>query len=91
MSIRITVTLDEDVAAVLQKLRRARGETMKDTVNSALRKGLVDAMSDAKLDPFKTRIVSLGRLRIPSLDNVNDSLACAEDDSLPQSSSTRTP
>ena len=37
---RITLTLDDDVAAALQRVRRTRNANLKDVVNDALRRGL---------------------------------------------------
>ena len=39
---RTTLTLDDDVAARLEQLRRDRDESLKDIVNDALRRGLDD-------------------------------------------------
>ena len=39
---RITLTLDDDVAAALQRVRRTRNASLKDVVNDALRRGLND-------------------------------------------------
>ena len=37
---RTTLTLDDDVAAALERLRRARDASLKDVVNEVLRGGL---------------------------------------------------
>lgn len=37
---RMTVTLDDDVEALLHKAMRERGVTFKDAVNEAIRRGL---------------------------------------------------
>lgn len=39
---RTTVTLDEDVAAALQRLTRERGAGFKQVLNDVLRRGLAD-------------------------------------------------
>ena len=36
---RITLTLDDDVAAMIERIRRAREASLKDIVNEALRRG----------------------------------------------------
>ena len=36
---RTTLTLDEDVAAILERLRKSRDTSLKDLVNEALRRG----------------------------------------------------
>jgi hypothetical protein len=79
---RTTLTLDDDVAAEIERLRRSRDANFKDIVNDALRKGLSDLNSRPKQGaPFQTQAVSLGRMRLASLDNINDNLAVAEDES----------
>ena len=76
---RTTLTLDDDVAAAIERLRRARNASLKDIVNEALRKGLSDLNTRPKQhEPFKTKSVALGRLRLASIDNVSESLAVAE-------------
>ena len=76
---RTTLTLDDDVAAALERLRRSRGVSLKDVVNDALRRGLSDLTTRPKRrEPFRTQSVELGRLRIIGIDNVSESLAIAE-------------
>ena len=79
---RTTLTLDDDVVAAIQKLQRARDASFKTIVNDALRQGLSDLSSRSKQSaPFQTQTVSLGRMRVASLDNINDSVAAAEGES----------
>ena len=75
---RTTLTLDEDVAVLLERLRNERGVSLKEIVNEALRQGLL--MLDAKPQsrPFRTKTASLGRCLLPSLDCVSEVLAIAE-------------
>jgi len=76
---RTTLTLDDDVAAAIERLRRARNASLKDIVNEALRKGLSDSTTRPRQrEPFKTKNVALGRLRLASIDNISESLAVAE-------------
>ena len=76
---RTTLTLDDDVAVALERLRRARDASLKDIVNDALRRGLRDLTTRPKQrEPFQTQSVALGRLRLPSIDNISESLAVAE-------------
>jgi hypothetical protein len=76
---RTTLTLDDDVAVALERLRRAGDASLKDIVNDALRRGLSDLTTRPKQrEPFKTQGVALGRLRLPSIDNISESLAVAE-------------
>jgi Arc/MetJ family transcription regulator len=78
---RTTLSLDDDVAAALERVRRARGGSLKETVNAALREGLQRLERPPKRPQRRyTRSVSLGRPRIGSLDNVAEVLAVAEGD-----------
>ena len=76
---RTTLTLDDDVAAVLERLRKSRDASLKDLVNEALRRGLRDMCGRTKQrERSRTRSVALGRLRIAGLDNIGEALALAE-------------
>lgn len=58
---RTTLTLDDDVAAALERLRRSREESLKVLVNEALRRGLKQI--NKRLEqrhPFRTTAVTLG-------------------------------
>lgn len=79
---RTTLTLDEDVAAVLERLRRTRNESLKDLVNEALRCGLKQMRARSKRrEPFRTQTVGLGPCRIGGIDNVAEALSIAEGES----------
>jgi hypothetical protein len=76
---RTTLTLDDDVAAVLERLRRSRDGSLKRLINEALRRGLKEMSGRRKRrEPVRTRSVALGRVRIGSIDNVGEALAAAE-------------
>lgn len=79
---RTTLSLDEDVAAMLERLRKTRDESLKDLVNEALRRGLRQmAARPRRSEPFRTRVVSLGRCKLGGIDNISELLATAEDES----------
>ncbi len=79
---RTTLTLDEDVAAVLEHLRRTRDKSLKDLVNEALRHGLKQMRARPKRrEPFRTQAVGLGHCRIGGIDNVAEALSMAEGES----------
>lgn len=79
---RTTLSLDDDVAALLERLRKEREESFKDLVNEALRRGLRQMSARRpKRQPFRTRAVDLGRCRLASVDNVTEVLAALEDES----------
>ena len=79
---RTTLTLDDDVAAMLERLRKAREQSLKDLVNEALRHGLKQIEArPRRREPFLTHSVDLGHCRIGSIDNVAEALAVAEGES----------
>jgi len=76
---RTTLTLDDDVAALLEKMRQAKSLSYKQIVNEALRAGLVQLALPGRRRPrFKTDHVDLGRCLIGSLDDVSEALATGE-------------
>jgi ribbon-helix-helix CopG family protein len=79
---RTTLTLDDDVAATLERLRKARAQSFKKLVNEALRHGLKQMDARPKRhEPFRTHSVDIGRCRIGGVDNVAEALAVAEGES----------
>ena len=57
---RTTLTLDDDVAAALEQLRKSRNVSLKDLINDALRRGLKDMSNRIKRrELFRTRSVTL--------------------------------
>lgn len=79
---RTTLTLDDDVAAILKRLKRTRHARLKDLVNEALRRGLASATALPPAgEPFRTTSVNLGRCRTGTVDNIADALAAAEGES----------
>lgn len=76
---RTTLTVDDDVAAVLERLRKSRDASLKELINEALRRGLSEMTSPSKRrERLRTRAVSLGGLRVASIDNIAEALAVAE-------------
>jgi hypothetical protein len=76
---RTTLTLEDDVAAVLERLQRTRQASLKELVNEALRRGLREIAGRPKRrEPFRTQSVGLGRLRIAGIDNIGEALSIAE-------------
>jgi ribbon-helix-helix CopG family protein len=77
--VRTTLTLDDDVARLLERVRRRRRISLKELVNEALREGL--ARLEAPRTPRKrhaTKAVSLGRCLIDNVDDVAEALAASE-------------
>jgi hypothetical protein len=61
--VRTTLTIDDDVAALLEKENRRANEPMKQTVNRALRNGLLQPINPAPpkrfvVKPFDTGLTS---------------------------------
>lgn len=78
---RTTLTLDDDVAADIERLRREGDDSLKDIVNRALREGLRQLeTAPAPREPFVTATLSLGRCKIGDLTDVTEALAVAEGD-----------
>ena len=79
---RTTLTLDDDVAAKIERLRKTRNGSLKDLVNQALREGLKHLGAPRpKGVPFRTEVVDLGRCLLGNVDNVAEALAVVEGDS----------
>ncbi len=74
---RTTLTLDDDVARLLDKEAKRTGTSFKETVNRALRLGLMAA----KQPPRKPFVVTPVKLGLPpglSYDNVEELLEALE-------------
>jgi hypothetical protein len=76
---RTTLTLDDDVAKQIERLREEREVSFKELVNEALREALAARAGDRPpREPFHTTPVSLGRCLVGDLDDVSEALAIAE-------------
>lgn len=77
---RITLTLDDDIAAQVRRLRESRNAALKDLINEALRAGLAVMQGGSKQTKrrFQTKPVSLGRCFFTNLDNTAKLLAVVE-------------
>ena len=75
---RTTLTIDDDVAVQLERLRRERDASLKDLVNDALRRGLRELNAKPKKrEPFRTQTFDMGKPVI-NIDNVAEAIAYAE-------------
>ena len=78
---RTTLTLDDDVTALLVRVRQNRKASLKEVVNEALRHGLKQmAAPPARRESYRTPSVSLGRCLV-CVDDVAEALALAEGES----------
>ena len=77
---RTTITLEDDVAALVKKAMKARRASLKVVVNDALRAGLAPPTSQVSeaAAPFRTRSFDAGRCLLGSLDSVGEVLAILE-------------
>ena len=76
---RRTLTIDEDNAVRLERLRKRRNARFEEIVNEAIRNGLdrLEAVAPKRRKPFRTRAVDLGPLQHPSIE---DALRAMEDE-----------
>ena len=59
---RTTLTLDDDNAVRLERLRKERDASLKDIVNQAIRSGLNEMEAPPKQqEPYQTRVMNLGK------------------------------
>jgi hypothetical protein len=76
---RTTLTLDDDVATALERLRREKDASLKDLVNDTLRKRLRESgRGPRRRGTFGTRVLKTGRCLLPNLDCASRALAAAE-------------
>ena len=79
---RTTLTLEKDVAATLERMRKARKASLKHVINEALRRGLSQMLAPPpQRRTLRTRQASLGRCLIGNAANVSEALAVAEGES----------
>ena len=77
---RTTLTLDEDVAALVERAREETGDPLKKVINDALRAGLSKRPGKKASPRFRTKTVSVGEMLIPNLDDIEDVLDAIEGD-----------
>jgi hypothetical protein len=77
---RTTLSIDDDIAARLERLRRKGDASFKELINDALRRGLeqIDA-PPKKAKPHRTHSSKMGKPLI-NLDNIAEAIAYAEGD-----------
>lgn len=82
---RTMITLEDDVATVIERLRKTKNQSLKDVINDGLREGLKHASSsNGKRAIAPTRSVDLGRCMLDGVDDIDiaNVLAVAERESL---------
>lgn len=69
---RTTVTLHEDVARAVERMRRRRGSGVSEVVNELIRSGLA-AQANASREPFRQRTSAMSpRLDVTNVSEVLD-------------------
>jgi len=77
---RTTLTLDDDVEAMLKGLRAKSGMKLNELVNRALRAGLLELEREGeKREPYRMQTVRLGGCLVANLDNVSEVLEVQQD------------
>lgn len=76
---RTTLTLEDDVAALLERVQKSKKIGLKEAINEALRNGFQQMLVPAQpAKPFKTKSVDLGRCLIGNIDDTAEALALGE-------------
>lgn len=77
----MTLTIDDDVAVQLERLRRRGKGSLKDLINGLLREGLRRTQtSPSPAGTYRTPSVDLGRCLVGNVDDVSAALSTAEGD-----------
>jgi hypothetical protein len=78
---RTTLTIADDVAAMIEKRRRESDCSLREIINDALRRGLMSDEKVASPRQFVQSTFSVGSCRLANLDDIAEILAIAEGDS----------
>jgi hypothetical protein len=58
--VRTTLTIDDDLAVLIEQEQRRSGASFKGTVNSLLRNGLMNTEDKAATKPFEIKAIPMG-------------------------------
>jgi hypothetical protein len=76
---RTTLTLDDDVAAALERRRRELNHSLKQEVNDLIRAGLVHVEQERPTaDRFHVEPLDIGKPLVDNFDDISAVLAIAE-------------
>jgi len=78
MSIRTTVTLDDDVAARVKRESQSRGASFRDTLNDLLRAALLGAGNQPRRRALRIKPTHMGHRPGLNYDNVESLLEYGE-------------
>ena len=76
---RTTLTIDDDVAVQLEKLRREKNIPFREVVNDTLRRGLTPIHNRPVKARFETKTADVGKFLIPMLDCYGEMLDFIEE------------
>ena len=80
---RITVKLDDDVAAALQRFRRQWNCRLKEVVNAALRRELAEMQQSAgPRKPYRVKPFNVRRCLLPNLDCTGELMVMADEEDI---------
>ena len=78
---RTTLTLDPDVAVLVEQARESTKKSLKEVVNEAIRRGMSEMEEPpAAREQYTTPPVSLGGCLFPEVDDVAGILALVDED-----------
>jgi hypothetical protein len=81
MKTRTTLTLDEDNARRLTRLRKERDISLKDAVNEVIRRGLDEAERPFRpAEPFKTRVFPAAQPLFKDSEELRDLIVRIQDE-----------
>jgi hypothetical protein len=78
MAVRVTITLDEDVAAEIQKAADRNGRSLEEAAADSLRALVRPRLVSTPTKPFEVRTKALHLRSGLSLDNIEELLEYAE-------------
>jgi hypothetical protein len=58
--VRTTLTIDDDIAVLVEQEQRRSGDSFKGTVNRLLRRGLMNSKDNAAAKPFEVTPIPMG-------------------------------
>jgi len=76
--VRTTLTIDDDIAGLVQHEVRKSGDSFKATVNRLLRQGLMASQEKADVKPFEVTPIAMGLKPGLSYDCISELLEEAE-------------
>jgi hypothetical protein len=68
--VRTTLTIDDDIAVLVEQEQRRSGDSFKGTVNSLLRRGLTAKEKSAERAPFEVKPLYMGLRPGQNYDNI---------------------